>query len=557
MKPARNEEPVLYTIEAATELLRRVDVQAWVWWFGGTFPFVAALLHFCTDMSRAASAWDRLPEASLMLALAYGWMKVAHSVFSDHLLRYLRGDDSPSPMTIRSKLRFVTSTAMIHCTTPWVLVLAFLAMLPFGWAYAFYHNVTVLALSHFRAGGKTRDLIRLALNQSHYRVGQNHSLILMLFIFAMIVFLNVMVGTVQIASLTRTFTGDDNAITRNPIGTMFSTTMLASCGAFGYALVGPLVKAIYALRCFRGLSRKNGEDLLVAFRRAAVALVLLLGVSVSTASAQEVPSPQVTAVAESPAVKPALDPLTLGKNIKEVLEEDRYQWRLPRDEKRDEANKGWLSGFTKTIGDWVKGVKDSMGQLFDNWVKAKLKEWLRGLHPSEDSKDSAPATPWADMAQSVMKVLLGILVAALLVLIIRQWMKLPPAPAKADAAAPEINLENEQIIASQLPENEWLRLAQEKIDAGDYRLALRALFLATLSHLGERRFLAIVKSKSNGEYDRELALRARDRAELRGRFTDNVRRFDWAWYGLHDVTRDLLDEFRNNHQLIVSDAAPR
>ena len=122
---------------------------------------------------------------------------------------------------------------------------------------------------------------------------------------------------------------------------------------------------------------------------------------------------------------------------------------------------------------------------------------------------------------------------------------------------PEVNLESDQIIATQLPENEWLRLAQEKIDSGDYRLAMRAFFLATLAHLGERKLLMIRKSKSNGDYVRELALRARDRNDLRGMFTESVRTFDWAWYGWHDVTRDLLDQFRTNHQHIVSDGVPR
>ena len=83
-----------------------------------------------------------------------------------------------------------------------------------------------------------------------------------------------------------------------------------------------------------------------------------------------------------------------------------------------------------------------------------------------------------------------------------------------------------------------------------------ALFLATLAHLGERRrMLAIVKSKSNTETTTgELGLaRPHDKTQLRGFFREQTRVFDWAWYGWHDVTRDLLDQFRDNHQRIVSD----
>ena len=133
---------------------------------------------------------------------------------------------------------------------------------------------------------------------------------------------------------------------------------------------------------------------------------------------------------------------------------------------------------------------------------------------------------------------------------------MPPPPATA-STAPEINLESDQVIATQLPENEWLRLAQEKIDSGDFRLAMRALFLATLAHLGERRLLAIARSKSNGDYVRELALRARDRLGLRQCFHESVRAFDRSWYGWYDVSRDQLNQFRANHQQIITDAAPR
>jgi hypothetical protein len=433
------------------------------------------------------------------------------------------------------------------------LALAFLAMLPFGWAYAFYHNVTVLALSHFRSGGRTRELIRSALNQSHYRVGQNHSLMLVLMVFAAMVWLNVMVGVGQLAMIAHSLTGEENAITRNPVGTMFSSTMLACTIAFSYLVAGPFVKAIYALRCFHGMSRKNGEDLLVAFRRAAVAALFLIGcVGASSSSRAEEPAPA------GKERMTTIDPSTLGKHIHEVLEQDKFQWRMPRDANAPvDENSGWFGGFFKMVGGWFESAKKALGDVFDVWLKEKIKEFLRGMRLQHDVSDGTPSTPWADVASTAMKAILIVLVAVLAVLLIRQWMKMPPAPAKAEGAVPEINLENEQIIASQLPENEWLRLAQEKMDAGDFRLALRALFLATLSHLGERRMLAIVKSKSNGDYVRELALRARDRTEMRGRFTENVHRFDWAWYGLHDVTRDLLDEFRGNHQLIVSDAQPR
>ena len=81
--------------------------------------------------------------------------------------------------------------------------------------------------------------------------------------------------------------------------------------------------------------------------------------------------------------------------------------------------------------------------------------------------------------------------------------------------------------------------------------------LASLAYLGERRLIAISRTKSNGDYVRELGFRARERNELRACFGDNVRSFDRAWYGWHEVTREVLEHFRGNHQRISSDGTPR
>ena len=69
--------------------------------------------------------------------------------------------------------------------------------------------------------------------------------------------------------------------------------------------------------------------------------------------------------------------------------------------------------------------------------------------------------------------------------------------------------------------------------------------------------LAISRTKSNGDYVRELGFRARERNELRACFGDNVRSFDRAWYGWHEVTREVLEHFRGNHQRISNDGTPR
>ena len=548
----RSEHPLLHTVEEATQLLRRCDAGTWAWWLVGSAPFAIGLLHFISDMSRAATAAERLPGAALLLALLYWWMKIAHAVFSDRLLRQLRGDTDPAPLTLRAKLRFITSQGLIHCTAPWVLPLSIAAMLPFGWVYAGYHNASVLALSIFRKGGRTRDLIRTALVQSNYRQGQNHGLLVILMAFSGIVWLNWLAGTMLAATLAKMFSGSENAISRNPM-MMLGTVVVTATFTASYLVVGPLVKALYVLRCFYSLSRKNGEDIDVAFRASAVpvaALIATLWLGGSSLSMGQAPVNNPP----PPPVLSSVDPKALDQHIRQVLKQDVFQWRMPRDPTKPKPGdeKGWFESFLDDIRRWLKSASDAVGNAFDHWITDKLKQMIKGLRGAHPIiSDGSMATPWADAAQLILKVLLAILGLLLAVLLIRQWRRLPPVVAQA--ALPEVNLESDQVVATQLPENEWLRLAEEKINSGEFRLAMRALFLATLAHLGERKLLGIVRSKSNGDYVRELSLRARDRQDLRGRFGNSVKVFDWAWYGWHEVTRELLDQFRDNHQHIIND----
>jgi hypothetical protein len=550
-KPTSDSSTVLHGVEEATELLRRLSPRAWLWWFCGSMPFIAALLHFWNSMSRAQNALALLPTAALTLAILYTGMKVAHAYFGDHLLRALRDEPAPDALPWRGRLRLVASQAFLHSTMPWVVGLASVAVVPTAWAYAFYHNVSLLALTVFRSGGKTRDLIRVCLEQTRYRPAQNHGFIMVIFLFGLVVWLNCMIGCFLMGSLSKSITGVENELSRNP-WLMLSTAILAGTVCFAWLIVGPVVKALYAVRCFHGMSRKNGEDLLVAFRRASapstvLALLLLFGPQTSPLCAEE---------AAPPAAELRVGSQHVQKSISDVLSEDAFQWRMPRDPAAQaEQEGGIVADFLNAITGMISSMRKMMVDALESIMKAVFKEWLKDLfgNKSEASRGSTGAG-MGDSVLVLVKVLLVVLLLALVWIIIRQWRRMPPAAA-APVAAPEINLESDQVLATQLPENEWLKLAQEKIASGDYRLAMRALFLATLAHLGEKKMLSISRVKSNGDYVRELSYRARGREELRSCFTDSVRTFDWAWYGWHEVNREILEQFQANHQRILTQGA--
>ena len=92
-----------------------------------------------------------------------------------------------------------------------------------------------------------------------------------------------------------------------------------------------------------------------------------------------------------------------------------------------------------------------------------------------------------------------------------------------------------------------MELAESCEREGNFRFALRALYLANLAWLGRLEFIAIHPGKTNREYESELRRRTRALPEARRLFAANVAAFERSWYGMHDVPESALTEFRGRN----------
>lgn len=115
-------------------------------------------------------------------------------------------------------------------------------------------------------------------------------------------------------------------------------------------------------------------------------------------------------------------------------------------------------------------------------------------------------------------------------------------------STPDLN--SEDVVASQLPEDEWLKLGREMLERGERRLAIRAFYLATLAHLRFRELISVARHKSNRDYLRELRRRARSREEMLVAFDENVSLFEGVWYGSHETTGEVVGRFSGNLERI-------
>jgi len=113
-------------------------------------------------------------------------------------------------------------------------------------------------------------------------------------------------------------------------------------------------------------------------------------------------------------------------------------------------------------------------------------------------------------------------------------------------SAAAVNLADESLTADRLPESEWLALADEWMAKGDFRLALRAMYLAALNHLSARELVSLRRWKSGLDYRRELARRARSKPNLPPAFSRGVAIFEQGWYGQHEVDRAMAESLVND-----------
>ena len=138
-----------------------------------------------------------------------------------------------------------------------------------------------------------------------------------------------------------------------------------------------------------------------------------------------------------------------------------------------------------------------------------------------------------------------LLVCALVFLLFRvlQGGRLSTPPITAEAILPTPDLANENVGADELPEDGWLRLGRELLEKGELRLALRAFYLGSLSRLAESNLISIATFKMdktrNGKTRKVAAM-----------FSENVSTFDRVWYGLHEVSPELVAHFAGNVERI-------
>jgi hypothetical protein len=552
MKTVRNSYRAKHKGKGAVELLeesvglvRRASAIDLCCYALGTLPFLFYLLFFFAQRTGAAGIADLVPE-SLALSLLFIWMKYWQSVYARRLLAGLRN--------VRPESVFPTGPAVVQATLqPWcflVLPVALLLTIPFGWCYAFFQNVTVLG-----AEGTVGTVIRRAYRQAMLFPAQNLLIILIALVLSLVVFVNLCASAVLLPLLLKKLLGIETVFSRGrSFYFLFNTSFLAFLAALSYLCVDPFVKAAYVLRCYYGECVETGADLLTEVRLLrrtvgkTVAAFLAGMVILAAVSARPVEASS-GAVGVSARGMPSLSTTArdLDRAINDVMKRSEFSWPSLRQAQQEKHRiPGFLEPVFATLKDWANQVGRWIGRVLD---------WIAD-HLLKNSRKEKPSAGWDGSAWTVPVLMYGLLAVLLCVCGIILWRRIRNRrqgafPAPAAASAPEPDIRDEAVTPGELSGDRWHRLAGELLASGEMRLAIRALYFASIAHLAEAGLLTMDRAKSDRDYERELGRRAHSRPSLQAAFSGNVSLFQRVWYGMHPVDSELVETFTANYLRIT------
>ena len=545
MKPRRihEEKGSIELIEEAFCLLRRAPGPALMFYFLGTMPFLLLLLYFWSDMARSPFAESNLIPGVIALTALFIWMKTAQALFAQRLLAHLCGEAPPRP-TSRQLLRTATLQTIVQPIGLFLLPLSLALMVPFAWAYGFFANATLFSAAGPEKIPDLRTLLRKSWHQAWLWPAQAHTTTILFKLFALFVGLNLLTAVLGLPFMVKILFGIESVFTRAPWSAL-NSTMLMALAALTYLSIDPLLKAAFVLRCFYGESLRTGQDLKAELRllrdharpaAAAVLMALLCCSPLTVSGADEA----VSATPDKPRTTTGVSSPDLDKSIEQTIRQREYTWRAPRDSAVRAKETGDDSdGFYRRT---LKGLETMMKDI-GRFLRS-LGDWLDKLNRTTSGSPGSGSFDFAAAMKPLLFVLLVVLAGVIGWFIFRAWQKRDRTEEVVAEALPAVpDVADENVGADQLPEDGWSRLARELLERGELRLALRAFYLASLASLADRNLITLAKFKSNLEYQRELDRRAHALPVVTGAFGENLSVFERVWYGLHEVTPEMLREF--------------
>ena len=564
----------------------------------GSLPFAIGFLYFWFDMSQSAYAEDRLVLWSLVLPLLFVWMKCWQSIYVNKLNNWIYG--VPLPVyTLRAVIRLIMFNAIVQPSGFIVIPVSMILGFPYMLAGFFYQDV--LLSEHLYEEGffsSCRNSYRCA--KQDYSQGltlmwlfspwQMGIAVLMI---CFIIFIHryfgmamvhdgstgLLVGSIvfQITLVTCLLSPVAAMLAAGIAGTAFllpwalehlfgietslshgyktmltSTSFVAVVYFLVYLLLDPLMKIATITRRFQYNSLSNGEDILLALkefsrraRKGAGMIIFFMAISLAFLLPSKLTAESDTGrgtLAEKGLVPGAAGQREqLDAALDETLRHPRYTWRMPRQLKKKDVSDD-LPEWYKPIDKFMKQMQEKLKEF-----QEAFQDWLDELFNDRKDTDSSKFS-WLmniGLAEGIFYLLLCAVLLTVLIMLLK-WLRTRQqlmTVTRKEAVKVQVDVLDHGLSPDALPPDEWLALASSLVSQGDYRSAMRALFLGVLAKLGESGFVTLRAYKSNYDYRRELDIRARDRMEIITLFKWLCRLMECTWYGFVPVTEEMWKEY--------------
>lgn len=212
---------------------------------------------------------------------------------------------------------------------------------------------------------------------------------------------------------------------------------------------------------------------------------------------------------------------------------ERWQRRQIREQAPEQ---GWLSRHDHWIEPWRERVRDFLRWLFD-----------RDDRPA--TADRGEGAPLGTVMRWLGWIVAGGLGALVLVTLARMLRVRSRADEPVTVSRGRIREALESGEALAVDSDVWHEQAQHLADTEDLRLACRAIYLALLAGLHERRKIDFRPHRTNWMHVRHYRGSTSERAML----AELTRVFDDAWYGHHPPDRATFDHVRRRVAALVGE----
>jgi hypothetical protein len=395
-----------------------------------------------------------------------------------------------------------------------LLVMPFAVLSLLGWpvASAFFRTLA------FEPRGGTRPVrggLQRAFASAGQRYVENAVAFLTLAALTVVVWLNLLVAMVLIPALWKLVTGYETDWSR--IQTASILGLFATAAVATWLLIDPWIQTFCLLRVFYQDARRDGRDLLRDISR--VSAVVLIGLAILS----------VPAVASQESAEQAL-----AQGINHASQSEDYGWLRPQQD-------GKQSGFLADVAQKMKEGWNSATTRISGWYKA-FQYWLRDLlrdsQTAQDDKNTS--APHIQELRWMLAIIAVMICGGIIALFLRRRKAKAAEASRIAAGGTDADVLNDQILPSDVGQEEWLRMALEYLANNQTRLAARAFYLANLSYLGRQSLLSLSLSKSNKLYERELARRPNS-MQLSAAFVASNRLYERAWFGVRELGAEQMD----------------